>query len=149
MPKTSKPAVYDALVTYKLFALTCYLCGVLFGIEGGYDERRRKDHKSFFCPNGHSQAYVGPSQAERERDAAVAERDAARALAERESRRRRNAEITAEHERRSAAAHKGWATRIRNRIKNGVCPCCNRSFANVRRHIETKHPDFSVPEMDA
>lgn len=97
--------------------------------------------------NGHHVSWSGPSQTERERDAA-------RDLAARESRRRqyaeRTAEIereTAERERRSAAAYKGHATRIRNRIKNGVCPAgCNRHFDNVQRHIATKHPDFQIPE---
>lgn len=147
--KTSKPAVYDAGVTYRLYTLTCYSCGVLFGLENGYDDRRRNDHKSFYCPNGHSQAYLGPSKVEQERDAA-------RELAKREAQRRetaernaRYAENNAEHARRSAAAYKGWATRVRNRIANGVCPCCNRSFNNVRRHMTTQHPDYSIPVVEA
>lgn len=145
--KTSKPAVYQTQVTYQLFALTCCNCGVLFGLENGYDDERRKDHRNFYCPNGHPQGYHGPSQLERERDAA-------RQLAERESRRRQYAEQSAqqaredaERERRSAAAYKGHATRIRNRIANGVCPAgCNRHFDNIQRHIATKHPDFKIPQ---
>lgn len=140
MATRTTPAVYDQSVTYKLHPLTCYLCGVLFGLEDGYDDRRRNDHKSFYCPNGHSQAYNGKSQVEQERDAA-------RALAQREAQRRQWAEQEAVEARRSAAAHKGWATRIRNRIANGVCPCCNRSFENVRRHIASQHPDFQVPKV--
>lgn len=27
------------------------------------------------------------------------------------------------------------------RIHNGVCPCCNRSFVNLQRHMKTKHPE--------
>lgn len=34
--------------------------------------------------------------------------------------------------------------KLRARVKNGVCPCCNRSFENLRRHIETKHPEFGT-----
>ena len=26
--------------------------------------------------------------------------------------------------------------------KAGVCPCCNRSFSNLRRHIQAKHKEF-------
>ena len=29
------------------------------------------------------------------------------------------------------------------RTGNGVCPCCKRSFTNLRRHMNTKHPNFS------
>lgn len=35
-------------------------------------------------------------------------------------------------------------TRLRNRVKNGVCPCCTRSFQNLREHMANKHPDFQV-----
>lgn len=137
------PAVYRADVTYTLRAQTCCDCGVLFGLEVGYDDRRHEDKKSFYCPNGHPQHYIGKTQAQRLQE----QLDAARSLAEREANRRRYAEQNAEHERRSAAAYKGHATRIRNRIRNGVCPAgCNRHFANVQRHIATQHPDFQIPE---
>lgn len=26
------------------------------------------------------------------------------------------------------------------RVQRGVCPCCRRSFQNLRRHMATKHP---------
>lgn len=32
------------------------------------------------------------------------------------------------------------------RVKNGVCPCCNRSFQNLKRHMNTKHPNWSENE---
>ena len=31
------------------------------------------------------------------------------------------------------------------RIHKGVCPCCNRSFTNLKRHMETKHPEHPSP----
>lgn len=140
--RTSAPAWYSPTFTYTLRGQTCIDCGVLFGLEAHYDDERKQDHKSFSCPNGHSQHYVGKTDVQ----IAHEERDAARQLAARESRRRQLAQADAEHARRSAAAYKGWATRVRNRIANGVCPCCNRSFTNVRRHMESQHPDYTIPE---
>jgi hypothetical protein len=35
-----------------------------------------------------------------------------------------------------------WARVDAYRIGNGVCPCCNRSFTNLRRHMTTKHPEY-------
>lgn len=119
-------------------ATECGECGVVFGLGSAFVKNRLNDHKAFYCPNGCNVSWSGPSKVEQERDAA-------RSLAEREGIRRRRAEAEAEHQRRSAAAQKGWNTRIRNRIANGVCPCCNRSFENVRRHMTTQHPDFVVP----
>lgn len=144
--KTSTPAVYESTGIYRLVQQTCCSCGVLFGMESGFDKQRRDDHKSWYCPNGHSQFYNGKSEAEKLREQLAA----ARSLAEREANRRRNAEHNAEADRRSAAAYKGHATRIRNRIANGVCPAgCNRHFTNVQRHIATQHPDFKIPADSA
>lgn len=134
----------DVETTIKIRAINCCECGLTFGISATFEQFRREDKRSFYCPNGHSQFFPGKTEAE----IAQAERDAARELAARESNRRRLAEKEAAHERRVAAAHKGWNTRIRNRIANGVCPCCNRSFTNVRRHMETQHPDFQIPAVD-
>ena len=44
---------------------------------------------------------------------------------------------------RSRSAIKGHLTRTKNRVKNGVCPCCKRSFENLRQHMETKHPEYA------
>lgn len=136
----------DVISTTTIRSIDCSECGLTFGISTTFEQRRRTDKRSFYCPNGHGQYFPGPSKVEQERDAA-------RALAERESNRRkyaernaRAAENEAEHARRSAAAYKGWATRVRKRIANGVCPCCNRSFTNVRRHMTTQHPDYTIPE---
>lgn len=117
----------------------CCRCGVLFGLERGH-QRRLLDNPgtSFFCPNGHSQHYVGESEAERERRARTrAEGLLAQERAEHaDTRRLRNA---AE---RRLTAQRGATTRLKNRVKHGVCPCCQRTFANVARHMATKHPTF-------
>lgn len=132
----------DVAVTTTIRALDCPDCGLTYGISTAFESKRREDKRTFYCPNGHAQGFYGKTQTERELDAA-------RALAQREAQRRKWAEQEAADARRSAAAHKGWATRVRNRIKNGVCPCCNRSFTNVRRHMSTQHPDYQIPEVTA
>lgn len=35
------------------------------------------------------------------------------------------------------------AKRLHRRAQAGVCPCCNRTFANVARHMATKHQTTS------
>jgi hypothetical protein len=32
-------------------------------------------------------------------------------------------------------------TRLKNRAAAGLCTCCNRSFQNLRKHMEIKHPE--------
>ena len=40
-----------------------------------------------------------------------------------------------------AAADKE-AKRLARRARNGVCPCCHRSFANVKKHMDNRHPTY-------
>lgn len=108
----------------------CPSCGMFFGVTSDFQRRRREDGKSFRCPNGHSQSYSKP-EIERLREK----------LAVRE-RRIEYLNNDLAYTNNQVRAQKAAKTRLINRIKNGVCPCCNRSFKNVRRHMKSQHPDF-------
>lgn len=136
------PANRTVYVESKIHIIECAACSIDFGIGDDFMARRREDHRNFYCPNGHSNIYPGPSKEERRLAAAEAELEAARSLAQREARRREQAERearTADYQRRAA---KGQLTKTRKRIAAGVCPCCNRSFANLARHMAGQHPDY-------
>ena len=121
----------------------CASCGVVFAVTDAFDERRRSDGQTFYCPNGHNLHY-GKSDADRERERAeAAERELAFARRQRDS-----ARADRDHERRRAAAARGQVTRIRNRIKAGICPVqsCRANLGDrVRDHLRTEHPDFAAP----
>lgn len=51
-----------------------------------------------------------------------------------------------DQEKASHAATKGQLTKARKRVAKGVCPCCNRSFVNVARHMASQHPDLDKAE---
>lgn len=108
----------------------CIHCGLPVLAPSSLESEIRNRAKTFYCCNGHEMAYR-ESEADRLK--------ARLAQAERE---RDGARARAEMADRSAAAHKGKLTELKNRIHNGVCPCCKRSFQNLRRHMSTKHPDF-------
>jgi hypothetical protein len=38
--------------------IECYKCGVIWAVSERYNNHRLEDKGSFYCPNGHSQAYV-------------------------------------------------------------------------------------------
>ncbi len=119
----------------------CGTCGVIFGIEDTYMVERRRDHKGWKCPNGHSFVFNGPSDIE------LARREAqeARSRAQRAEAREDNTRALLKHEERSHAATKGHLTRGKKRAKAALCPVpgCHRHFVNMERHLETKHPDFT------
>ncbi len=143
MSTTKTRYVYDTEINVQIEANWCPVCGVPYGMPASYWQARREDHKTWYCPNGCRLHYpVGSSEAEKLK----VELDAARSLAQRESRRRQNAEADArraEYQRRYA---KGQLTKERKRIANGVCPCCNRTFTPLMEHIKTEHPDYVVPD---
>jgi hypothetical protein len=127
-------------LTMTFEVTSCANCGMPLALPSDFERERRRDHKSFYCPRGHSQYFPGESdleKAERERKAAERQRDyarAARTAAEDQAR-------TAEYRRRAEKAAK---TRLQNRIAAGVCPCCKRNFANVKAHIQGQHPTFAA-----
>jgi hypothetical protein len=115
-----------------LTALTCWVCGIHFAMPEVLERKRAEDGKPFHCPNGDKISY-GPSlleQAERKLRAAQAAEV-----------HQRDQRIAAE---RAATAYKGHVTRLKTRSAAGVCPCCTRSFENLRRHMTSKHPDYAA-----
>jgi hypothetical protein len=33
---------------------------------------------------------------------------------------------------------------VQKRVGNGVCPCCNRTFEDLARHMKVKHREYSL-----
>lgn len=137
---TSTPVAFSADLIHsdRIVAITCGSCGVVFGLGQTFIDIRQDDHRTWYCPNGHPRFYPADNKAERL--AKENERLKTQNRIARESERFHREQ--AAHERRSAAAVRGHLTRLRKRIAAGVCPCCNRSFDNVRCHIEGQHPDW-------
>lgn len=129
----------------------CIVCFVKFGVPTGFTRARQADKKSFYCPNGHSMSYT-QSEADRLKAALQKQEQATQAAkdeAARERRWREQKQETLEHTQRRLAAQRGVTTRLKNRVANGVCPCCNRTFVNLQRHMATKHAGFVAEELQA
>lgn len=126
--------------TINLFVTDCARCGVIFAITKNLEERRREDHKEFYCPNGHSMVFYGDTEADKLRRQLKNEKqyhewtqeslEAARDVA-------RSADYR-------ARAAKGQLTKMRNRVARGLCPAagCKRSFTNLHDHMCTEHPEI-------
>ena len=117
----------------------CCTCGMAFGLPSDYQQHRRDDHKGFYCPSGHEQSYYAKSELEKARDALALERHRAEQAQARADTNKRWAEAAE----RKASAQSGVTTRIKNRIKHGVCPCCKRTFQDLARHMSGKHPAYA------
>lgn len=114
---------------------TCYDCGILYAMPEQFDKRcLNEQDKTWYCPNGHATIYKTSDVTKLERQLAqeVTGHDQTRA--------------SLRETKKNLIAKKGQITKLKNRVGNGVCPCCNRSFTNLKRHIDTKHPDYLTKE---
>ena len=129
----SKGAII-ANANISLVAETCPTCGCYHAIPKEIYDRAREDSDCWiYCPIGHKWHFT---QSLKEKLAGAQERA-------------RNAESRNIHlqdqydaSERSCNALKGVVTRTKNRISKGICPCCNRYFEKLERHMKTKHPKY-------
>lgn len=115
---------YTETVTLK--TLQCSCCGIVFSIPENLMTELRRTHASFYCPNGHSQYYPQDNETEKLR----------------KELRRKEQELADTVQLKIRSENLLIKTqRDLNRMKKGVCPCCNRSFRNVREHMRKQHPE--------
>ena len=136
-------ATFTETTTYVIH--DCFNCGMLFAVTEQFDKARLADHQNFYCPNGHSQHYVGKTEAQELREQL--------ATAERNEKwykdQARRAEQDARHFEKSRNAYKGRVTHLKNRAAEGICPCCNEKFPNLHEHMKSNHPEFLEIEEPA
>lgn len=115
--------------------MECGECGILFCVPDGWHRERKERGTGWTCPNGHGRVY-------RETDVQRLKRE----LAAKEEQLRFEQERVARAERQLTSA-RGQLTRVKNRVRNGVCPCCNRTFQNLMRHMASQHPGWKGQEV--
>ena len=119
--------------TVTLNAIECADCGLVFGITERFEQNRRRRHDTFYCPLGHPNHYPQKTEEEKQRERA------GRLAAQLDQERAHAADLQ-----RSLSAQKAATTRAKRRHAAGVCPCCNRTFQQLARHLQTKHPDYDA-----
>lgn len=119
-------------VEYVLVSCGKEGCDQSFGMSLRFYDETRRTGNCWHCPSGHPRIWAGKTTEQQLADAQARE--------------------TALQDQLTAAVNEAEQTRVallrdRQRFANGVCPCCNRSFENVRRHMATKHPDYDVTKV--
>lgn len=123
---------------------TCPDCKEKFALNDSTEAVLRKSRQTFHCPWGHQMSFrAGPREEDLLRKALETQKQQNAMIADDARRARERAE---QAERRASAA-RGQVTRLKNRAAAGVCPCCNRTFANLQRHMAGKHPTFLAEEV--
>lgn len=129
-------------VKLNLVEMTCGECGIVFAVPEHFKKECLRTHQGWFCPNGHSRVFTGESVEEK---AKRLEKELLNSKESKDWYQKQWLDERGEHQdtKNSLRATKAAKTRLKNRIKNGVCPCCQRHFTNLQRHIETKHPEYN------
>lgn len=110
----------------KFISVECADCGVPFALTARLHKEMKNSHRTFFCPHGHHNYYPGETEAEKLR----------------KELKRKEQEVADEVIRRLNTEDAfAKAERKLKRIHNGTCPCCKRSFKNLQRHMQSKHPE--------
>lgn len=115
------------------------------GVQHAYPESLRReqvrqkdeglDVMGVYCPLGHTHVPAGESKASK-----------LEKRLQREQARHDQTKAELKHTESQRRAEKAAKTRIKNRVSKGVCPCCKRSFVNLRCHMECKHPKYGEEE---
>lgn len=122
--------------TGKLEPMQCW-CGIHFAIPkviyNSYCDRKQN---AVYCPLGHG-CIPGENEIKKLK-AQIA------SFKEREEHLR----DCVKSEQNSNRTLRGHITRTKKRIQHGVCPCCNRTFQNLARHMKSKHVNY-IPDPEA
>lgn len=126
----------ETFAGYSTLEVEVCTCGVLFAAPKQLLDRCRQTGEGFYCPNGHVLVYG--SENEKLKKKLAAEKDA-----------RARVQARLDQEQMHSRAMRGVVTKTKNklaateqRIANGVCPCCGRTFKELARHMKTKHPEY-------
>lgn len=135
--------VYESMLQFE--TIICYKCAIPFAVPTRYKQHLKDSQDSFYCPNGHSQSYTKSTETilrekiqriERQKEQ---EENYLRSIISRK-------EELINSKSKEVKVLKSKHTKLKNRIANGVCPCCQRSFQNLHEHIKNQHPDYKTEE---
>jgi hypothetical protein len=117
----------------------CFKCHATFCITKDAKRELKETHEIFWCPYcGKSQYF--PHKSENEELKEVLERYRKKLVGERA--RHDQTKADRDYEKRRRASMQGVVTRTKKRIGKGICPCCNRYFKNLHRHMTNQHPEY-------
>lgn len=136
-----KQTVFSINTEVSLTVKTCPTCFVIYAVPEELLTRKNNENGSWFCPNGHRLVFT-KSELQKTQEALAKEKENS------EYWRKRKSEVDAQNDNlnRRLSAKKGQITKIKNRVGNGVCPCCNRTFQNLQQHMSKQHPEFKDGE---
>lgn len=135
---------FETYVTME--TIVCYKCAIPFAVPSNYKQHLRDTRDAFYCPNGHEQAYTKSTESILKEKLEKQQQQYEERLAFTQKTLDYNKGKRFEAERK-VIGQKIQVSKLKNRIKNGVCPCCNKHFTNLESHMKTQHANYnSTPQ---
>lgn len=114
-------------VTVELTQFSCGECGGTYAINERYRQQKHDKGGGWTCPYCKCNwGYFGETEAQKN----------ARLLKEERERHQRTLALKNEVE--------AERDRLKRRVAHGTCPCCKRTFRQLARHMQAKHPGFKA-----
>ncbi len=120
-------------LSVRFETITPSCCGHTFALPKGRVEQLKESHETFWCPNCKGGNWFPGLSDKEQLEQQVKDLELSV----------NSAEMRAERSQRSANAYRGHLTRTKRRVGKGVCPCCNKHFEKLGRHMESKHPGYA------
>lgn len=131
----------------SLEVVSCPTCHMVYAIPESLARSARaypggsRGGWTIVCPVGHDWHYIGKSVEEKLKDA--------RELLSSEKAAHDQTAAHLRGERIAKSRFKNERDRLKQRVANGVCPCCNRTFKQLAAHMQSKHPEFVSEAVEA
>lgn len=135
--------------TGKLTITVCW-CGMHMALPADLYAYAQRTGKPVWCPLGHEWV-VRETEVDRLKAELVAKEARLQRVAEDRdwySRQMDHARRDAQHQAAVARGYKGQLVRTKKRIGAGTCPCCNRTFQQLARHMKSQHPEYAASPAD-
>ena len=115
----------------ELVHVTTSCCSLTQGIPRSQYDRCKNRGTRFYCCNcGGTQVFLTTENAKLKKQLKQVEADLLRSKTQTDTVRAQRNRVKRAHD------------KMRYRVKNGVCPCCNRAFESLWNHIRKEHPEF-------
>ena len=124
---TSRIATYEMQHRFDFFVQDCGECGVIFAVPTSFNQRRRSDGQTFYCPNGHRRVYQ-ETDVQRERKARERAEDGPPSGA-------------GDGGGTDATASTPPAVTLPDDWRDRIA-CSVRSFQNLHKHMAGQHPGY-------
>lgn len=127
----------------EMETIVCYSCAIPFAVPSSFKRNLQANQENFYCPNGHRQHYSKSTESIlKEKIDKLEKQKAEESQYFKDLLFIKSKRIEESKKEIKVLKAKNTIKRKKlKRVKNGVCPCCNRSFQNLMDHMKNQHPE--------